>query len=176
MVRGLLGVITSSPLSSLRKSQVSEEELAVSASGTPGPGSCGGRQRSTPFLAPGSSAGAGTMGTLASTLPGDSDPAAPPTRTTELPESVSSEPAPAAPLSRASALVGLGDATLTFSEGSAVKSLCGGGTTRNSLGFLEMGGGFLLGDGPSSGVAPAPDSASPAGLWLRRPCSAALSW
>lgn len=194
MVRGLLGVITSSLPSSLRKSKTSLEEPAASASSIPGPGSCRDRQLSTSpllsglFSVPGSSSlGSGeasgcTMGTLAATLPGDADPAAPPSRT-ELPASVSLEPARAAQLSPASPLVGLGVASLTFSAGSAVKSLCGGGTTRNSLGFLEMGGGFLLGDGPGDPwrgacPGPCPASASPALPWLRLwpPRSAAPSW
>lgn len=186
MVRGLLGIITSSLPSSLRKSEASGEGLAVSASGTPGLGSCREEQLSTVSPVPGSScARAGeasgcTMGTLDSTPSADLDPVAPPART-ELPELVSSEPASAIQLSRASSLVGLGNASLLFSAGSAVKSLCGGGTTRNSLGFLEMGGGFLLGDGPGGswgGVVPASASASPArsGLWLGRPRSATLSW
>lgn len=81
------------------------------------------------------------MGTLAATLAGD---AAPPSRT-ELPESGSSEPAATAPFS-ASSLVGLGSALLTFPFPDD-----GGGTTRNSLGFLEMGGGFLLGEGLGAG-------------------------
>lgn len=183
MVRGLLGVIASSLPSSLRKS--SEEERAESFSGAPGPGSCRVRQLSTPSplgSVPGSScSGAGeasgcTTGTSASTLPGDVGPAAPPSRT-ELPESVSSEPAPDAQRSLASPSVGLGAAPLTFSAGSAVKSLCGGGTTRNSLGFLEMGGGFLLGEGPGAvccGAGPGPASAAP-GLPGLQPRSAALS-
>lgn len=194
MVRGLLGVITSSLPSSLRKSKTSGEEPAAPDSGTRGPGSCRAGQLSsawppwsTLFSVPCSSClGAGealgcTMETLASLLPGDVGPAAPPSRT-ELPEeSVSSEPAGAAPVS-SSPLVGLGTAPLTFSAGSTVQSLCGGGTTRNSLGFFEMGGGFLLGEGPGalwSGAAPGtgPASASPAlpGLRLRRPRSAAPS-
>lgn len=136
------------------------------------------------FSAPGSSCLAAgetsgcTMGTLALTLPGEAGAAAPPSRS-EPPGPVSSGPAPALQVSAASPLVGLGDAPLTFSAGSAVKSLCGGGTTRNSLGFLEMGGGFLPGDGPGgswSGAAPASGSAARPGLRLRRPRSAAPSW
>lgn len=194
MVRGLLGVITSSLPSSLRKSKASEEQPAMSVSGTPNPGSCRDRQLSTLpplaalFSVPGSSClGAGeasgcTMGTLASTLPGDENPAAPPSRT-ELLESVSSEPVLAAQFSLASPLEGLGASSLTFSVGSTLKSVCGGGTTRNNLGFLEIGGGFLLGEGPGvpwSGTVPGlgPASASPVQprLELGHPCSAAPSW
>lgn len=99
MVLGLVGVITSSFSSSLEKSQASEEQVAELVSGTPASPSCCDEQRSalpspfTLFLADSSCVRARealgwTMGTLASTLLGDSDPGAPLSRT-ELPGAVS---------------------------------------------------------------------------------------
>lgn len=175
VVLGLVGVSTSSFPPSLETSAVSEDRPAVLGSGNPASPPCGDAQLfsflspSTRFSPDSSCAGPGdvlgwTMGALASTTPGDKDPAAPLSRTV-LPEvgAVAGEPAPDAGLdfsswlcpASPSAPVGLGTpekASLPFSVGSAVKSLCGGGTTRNSLGFLEMGGGFLLGEESGSRV------------------------
>lgn len=170
MVRGLLGVMASSPSSSWRRSQASEEGPAASGCGAPGRESCGAGPLPAP-CAPSSTrdsscpsgcscsvarqASGCTAGTSVSRVRGDTDPVAPPSNS-EQRERVPSRPAPAAQPPASPLGPGAGSC------------LCGGGTTRTSLGFLAMGGGFLLGEvpgpAPGSPASPRPPPGLPAGV------------